>query len=91
MRVSVTLSDDVNKLISEQAKVQGVSKDRYIGLIIDEYLNPKHNARGAGRPKEFGDAHALAMKAYRLEGMSYREIAKIYGCSVGIVHKLINE
>lgn len=97
MRVSVTLTDDVNKLISEHAKNKGISKDKLIGSIIDEWLSggacstSKHNERGAGRKKQFGDAHKLAMKAYRANGMSYREIAKIYGCSASIVHKLINE
>ena len=97
MRVSVTLTDDVNKLITEHAKNKGVSKDKLIAGIIDEWLiggfdsNSKHNERGAGRKKQFGEAHKLAMKSYRSNGMSYREIAKIYDCSASIVHKLINE
>lgn len=97
MRVSVTLTDDVNKLITEHAKNKGVSKDKLIAGIIDEWLSggvgstSRHNERGAGRKKQFGDAHKLAMRAHRANGMSYREIAKIYGCSAGIVHKLINE
>lgn len=28
---------------------------------------------------------------YRLQGKSIREIARIYECSVGLIHKLINE
>lgn len=94
MRVSVTLTDDVNKLISEQAKAIGISKDKYIASIIDNHLcgSPVHvhNERGAGRKKEYGEAHKLAMQAYKANGMSYRDIAKIYDCSVGTVHKLIN-
>lgn len=97
MRVSVTLTDDVNKLITEHAKNKGVSKDKLIASIVDEWLSggvsstSRHNERGAGRKKQFGDAHKLAMRAYRANGMSYREIAKIYDCSVGVVYKLINE
>lgn len=128
MRVSVTLTDDVNKLISEHAKRSGVSKDKFISTLVDNFLNdtdlPRdyykstcniqlktikrlddenkrlkeelsklkvHNSRGAGRKKDYGDAHKLAMMSYRANGMSYREIAKIYNCSVATVYKLINE
>lgn len=96
MRVSVTLSDDDNKLISEHAKENGMSKDRLISLIVNDWLNgssnaKKHNERGAGRKKQYGEAHKLAMKSYKANGMSYRDIAKIYDCSVGTVCKLINE
>ena len=96
MRVSVTLTDDVNKLITEQAKSRGISKDKLIGSIIDEWLSgsistAKHNERNAGRKKQFGEAYKLAMKSYKANGMSYRQIAKIYNCSVATVYKLINE
>lgn len=95
MRVSVTLTDDVNKLISEHANSLGVSKDKLIGSIINQWLDSgldkKHNERGAGRKQYFGETHKVAMKFYKSQGMSYRDIAKIYECSVGTVHKLINE
>ena len=91
LRVSVTLTEKQNELIIERAKALGISKDKYIGGIISNYLEPKHNERGAGRKQQFGDAHKVAMKAYHVNGVSIREIAKIYGCSVGTVHKLINE
>lgn len=100
MRVSVTLSDDINKLITEHAKKSNISKDKLIGGIVEDWVkmckNPSqnttiHNARGAGRKKQYSDAHKLAMQLYRANGMSYRDIAKIYDCSVGTVHKLINE
>ena len=100
MRVSVTLTDEVNKLITEHAKMQGISKDKLISGIVEGWIDtceksngdlPKHNERGAGRKKQYGEAHKLAMKAYMASGMSYREIAKIYDCSVGTVSKLINE
>ena len=131
MRVSVTLTDDVNKLISKHAKSKGVSKDKFISTLVDDFLNDtdlprdyykstcdiqlktikrlsdenkmlkeeldklrvhnSHNSRGAGRKKQFGDAYKLSMKSYKANGMSYREIAKIYNCSVATVHKLINE
>lgn len=100
MRVSVTLSDDTNKLITEHAKKHNISKDKLIGEIVEDWIKmcrnsnqttKIHNARGAGRKKQYSEAHKLAMKSYKAGGMSYREIAKIYDCSVGTVCKLINE
>lgn len=95
MRVSVTISDDVNKLINEHAKAIGISKDKFISSIIDQWLDGgldrQHNERGAGRKQVFGETHKVAMKFYKGQGMSYREIAKMYDCSVGTVCKLINE
>lgn len=100
MRVSVTLSDEDNALITNVAKEYGISKDKLIGEVVTDWLDMHrnkrikpnvHNERGAGRKKQYGEAHKLAMKAYKANGMSYREIAKIYDCSVGTVSRLINE
>ena len=49
------------------------------------------NERGAGRKQKFTDAEIQAIKMYRLQGKSYRAIADMFGCSVGLVHKIINE
>ena len=44
-----------------------------------------------GRKNKF-EAHDIeSMKFYRFQGESYREIAKIFKCSTGLVHNLINE
>lgn len=128
MRVSVTLTDDVHKIISEQAKLSGMSKDKFIGSIIETYLHGrynaervqelinekkelermlseqcqevgrltallecKHNDRGAGRKAKFTDIEILKIKDMRDQGMSIRQIANKLECSVGLVHKLINE
>lgn len=102
MRVSVTLSDETNKLITDHAKKNNISKDKLISGIVEDWVKicrntnshnsvTVHNARGAGRKKQYSDVHKLAMRAYKADGMSYRDIAKLYDCSVGTVHKLINE
>lgn len=127
MRVSVTLTDDVNMFIAEQAKVKGVSKDKFIAKIIDSFLNDApsddsyksickvqdkkikalkdenerlkeeldklkaHNVRGAGRKSKFSEIEIYEMKDYKDQGYTYGQIADIFKCSVGLVHKLINE
>ena len=50
-----------------------------------------HNERGAGRKSRFTDQEKETIKLYRIQGKTIKEIAEMYSCSVGLVHKLINE
>lgn len=50
-----------------------------------------HNERGAGRKSRFTIQEKETMKLYRIQGKTIKEIAEIYSCSVGLVHKIINE
>ena len=49
------------------------------------------NERGAGRKSRFTDTETDTIKLYRLQGKTIREIAETFNCSVGLVHKIINE
>lgn len=49
------------------------------------------NERGAGRKERFKIHEKETMKMYRIQGKSIREIANMYNCSVGLIHKIINE
>lgn len=51
----------------------------------------KHNERNAGRPKKYGNEEKAKITKLFLEGKSYRAIAKEMGCSLGLVHKVLNE
>ena len=51
----------------------------------------KHNARGAGRRARFSDAQVEEIKSLREDGNTIKEIATRFECSVGLIHKLINE
>ncbi|MBZ0314756.1 Hin recombinase [Clostridium butyricum] len=50
-----------------------------------------HNERGAGRKARFTDMQIIEIKQYRAEGKTIKEIAEMYECSVGLIHKLISE
>lgn len=50
-----------------------------------------HNERGAGRKARFTEQQKAEIKMYRLEGKTIKEIAEMFNCSVGLIHKLINE
>ena len=49
------------------------------------------NERGAGRKEIFTEEQKAKVKMLRLQGKSYRAIAKDMNCSVATVHKIINE
>lgn len=56
-------------------------------LIIEK----QHNERGAGRKTRFTDQEKETVKMYRLQGKTIKELAEMFCCSVGLIHKLINE
>ena len=70
---------DENKLLRSNKGVKG-SRELKI-----------HNERGAGRKSRFTDQEKETMKLYRIQGKTIKEIAEMYSCSVGLVHKLISE
>ena len=54
-------------------------------------VNKLKNERGAGRKEMFTEEQKARVKMLRLQGKSYRAIAKDMNCSVATVHKIINE
>ena len=73
------------KLVDENFKrtmedLDGIKKNSFM-----------HNARGAGRRARFTDAQIEEIKKLRENGNTIKEIATRFECSVGLIHKLINE
>lgn len=56
---------------------------------LKEQLNKLQNKK-RGRKNKFEIHDIESMKFYRFQGKSYREIASIFKCSTGLVHKLVN-
>lgn len=50
-----------------------------------------HNERRAGRKSKFTNQEKEMIRMYRIQGKTIKEIAQIYSCSVGLIHKIINE
>lgn len=69
-------------------ELESIIKDNDIQKLNNEH---KYNERGAGRKPKFTDKERETIKMYRLQGKTIKEIATIYNCSVGLIHKLINE
>ena len=71
-------------------------RDKDFNRNLEEINNLKknsliHNARGAGRKAKFTDDQVDEIRRLREDGNTIKEIAKRYNCSVGLIHKLINE
>ena len=60
-------------------------------LKSNNVVNKLKNERGAGRKEMFNEEQKARVKMLRLQGKSYRAIAKDKKCSVTSVHKIINE
>ncbi|MDB1288950.1 helix-turn-helix domain-containing protein [Bifidobacterium bifidum] len=60
-------------------------------LKSNNCVNKFKNERGAGRKEMFTEEQKARVKMLRLQGKSYRAIAKDMNCSVATVHKIINE
>ena len=75
-----------------EAEIQKLKIEIYTRDIEEKRrIENSHNSRGAGRKARFTDEEKETMKMYRLQGLTIKEIATMYECSVGLVHKLINE
>lgn len=60
-------------------------------LVEKNSIIQKHNERGAGRKSRFTQSEIETIKMYRLQGKTIKEIARMFKCSVGLIHKIINE
>ena len=60
-------------------------------LKSNNCVNKLKNERGAGIKEMFTEEQKARVKMLRLQGKSYRAIAKDMNCSVATVHKIINE
>lgn len=76
------LKNEVQKLKNENKILN--SKRKNITIAV-------HNERGAGRKERFSDQDKSMIKMYRIQGKTFKELAEMYTCSVGLIHKIINE
>ena len=72
--------DTIQQLLKENEEIKS-----------NNYVNKLKNERGAGRKEMFTEEQKARVKMLRLQGKSYRAIAKDMNCSVATVHKIINE
>ncbi|CEP39607.1 Uncharacterised protein [[Clostridium] sordellii] len=44
-----------------------------------------------GRKQKLKEHEMETMKFYRCQGKTYKEISELFGCSVGLVYKVVNQ
>ena len=79
----------IQKLKNEIQKLKDKNKLLKSNNVISD--KKSHNERGAGRKERFSDQEKEMMKMYRIQGKTIKEISEMYSCSVGLIHKIINE
>ena len=81
------------KIIEKQENEIQKLKDENKLLKSNNVISGKksNNERGAGRKERFSDQEKEMIKMYRIQGKTIKEISEMYSCSVGLIHKIINE
>lgn len=92
------LKNEVLKLEEENKELRAESSNWFNKYLEIEKQNLKSlkeslkiNPRGAGRKQKLTDTDKETIRSYKAQGKTIREIADLYNCSVGLVHKIINE
>ena len=80
---------EIQKLKSEIQKLKNENNKLKSSKVVSD--KKIHNERGAGRKERFSEQEKETMKMYRIQGKTIKEIAEMYSCSVGLIHKIINE
>ena len=92
-RKAITDTADHNRKMynNELKRNSGLIDD--IQKLKDENKTIKkiHNERGAGRKEKFTKEQKEQIKRLRADGKTIKEIAEIFKCSAGLIHKLISE
>lgn len=80
---------EIQKLKGEIQKLKNENRALKSNKVVSD--KKIHNERGAGRKERFSEQEKEMMKMYRIQGKTIKEIAQMYSCSVGLIHKIINE
>ena len=78
----------------EMELAQALARIEELEAELEAVKNSVHkykNERNAGRKSKFGNEEKGKIMKLFLEGKSYRAIAKEMNCSLGLVHKILNE
>ena len=81
------LEKQILELVDQNIKL----KNRIIELEGQNSVQKIKNERNAGRKRKLSNEEIAIIDKLHLQGKSIRFIAKEMGCSVGLVHKIINE
>lgn len=80
------LKENILRIIAENDQLR--NENKLLKLELEKCSQIKMNV---GRKNKFNNEQIQKIKIANKEGKSIRQIAKDFGCSVGLIHKLINE
>ncbi|MCB2309041.1 hypothetical protein LGL08_20265 [Clostridium estertheticum] len=83
--------DPEQEPLNENLRIEELEKENK--RLRNELKNKseKHNERGAGRKSRFSERDITMIKMYRIQNKTIKELAEMYDCSTGLIHKIINE
>lgn len=88
---SFTNSPTYTLLHKERRKLELENKVLKEQIEHNKKVQQLKNKKKTGRKPRFTETEIATMQMYQLQGKSMREIAEIYNCSVGLVHKHIGK
>lgn len=85
----ITKADLENQIVELKAEIERLQLE--VQQLKSEQNLKQHNERGAGRKPRFTKEEIAKAQKLKLQGLSYKKVAEKMNCSVGLVHKLLNE
>lgn len=85
----ITKVDLENQIVELKAEIERLQLE--IQKLKSEQDLKQHNERGAGRKPKFTQEEIAKAQSLKLQGLTYKKVAEEMNCSVGLVHKLLNE
>ena len=90
-RLSVEHEKKMRKALVDNYEPEIERLNEEVQKLKSENKVRTHNERGAGRKSIFTEQEKETIRLYRLQGKTIKELAEMFSCSVGIIHKLIHE
>ena len=90
-RLSAEHEKKMRKALVDNYEPEIKRLNKEVQKLKNEKREKIHNERGAGRKSRFTEQEKESIRMYRLQGKTMKEIAEMFNCSVGIIHKLIHE
>ena len=90
-RLSVEHEKKMRKALVDNYEPEIKRLNEEVQKLKNENREKIHNERGAGRKSRFTEQEKESIRMYRIQGKTIKEIAEMFSCSVGIIHKLIHE
>lgn len=94
LRIKVKDKKEANEIIELLNEIFEIKQESEIkkenNYYIDLKVEKKEKVK-SGRKKKFTPMQEEMIKMYRLQGKSITDLAEIFECSRGLIHKIINQ